>query len=365
MSAMSSVLGKFYKKAEPRTIGLQVTGWDLKADPPAVLGREMYAGPDSPEIRVSLNNQPYAQRKPLDELAKKARVGGIMRFDKAIPDGVNSYSANWAIVISNSPGHGLLLRGQARLVLADRTDVTRGFKVDVLADAPAVRVTTRDELEKAVKDMLREGHRGALAGTTPIVFLRVMDSANPAAAADLFSIHLRQEPNETLDDAIAKSLANSKSLQAFVKATDRAVTYPDALLIEVARATQFQVGKDSAQKIAKNLSRERYLQSETVETKAGGSDVRWRSAGFTESLVGIRHMPERTEPGLESPERYIAMNVAAVVTYPKFSPSGRVEHAQAEQHAVVQEHGDAAEDELPDDFALEDLPSSDDGAPSP
>lgn len=366
MSAMSSVLGKFYKKAEPRTIGLQVTGWDLKADPPAVLGRELYAGPDSPEIRVSLNTKNYPQRKTLEELAAKARVGGILRFEKTIPDGVNSYSANWGIVISNSPGHGMLLRGQARLEPVDRKDVTQGFRIDLLADAPAVRVTTRDELEKVIKDMLRDGHRGALAGTTPAVILRVMDASNPAAGADLFTVQLRrpESSDETLDATIEKSLANSKSLLAFVRATDQEVVYPAELLIEAVRATRFQVGKDSAQKLAKNVERERFLQSVTVEGKNGGSTVQWHSAGFTEALVGIRHMPGRTDPGLEQPERYIAMNVAGVLTYPKFSPSGRAEHVQAEQLAVVQEHGDA-EDELPDDFPLEDLPSSDDGAPSP
>lgn len=358
-----SVLGKFFQKAQPRTFGLEVTGWDLKADPPAVLGRELHAGPDSPEIRVSLNNEQYERRKSIAERAAKVRPGGIIRIDSAVPNGVNSYSANWLVPISNTEGHGLLLRGQARIVPRNSTNLKKGFDVEVLAEAPPTRVTTREALEAAIKEALREGHRNALKGATPMVFLRVMDAANPAGAADLFRVHLYQASGTSVDDAINQTVANSKSLQAFINQTDKAVTYPADLLVEVARATQYPVGKDSAEHIPTRAKR--YLEAYTRDKKDGtGTEEAWRSAGFTDSLIGLRNMPARPDLDPPSPERYLVMNVIPPSPGAKFSPSGRVEHVQAEQRGPVRDFDEErGPDELPDDFPLEDLPTDD--GPSP
>jgi hypothetical protein len=361
---MGSVLGKFYTKAEPRAFGLEVTGYDLKADPPVVLGREMHTGAEGPEIRVALNDATFDRRKSVAEVAQKVGQGGIIRVDRAVPSGTNAYTANWLVPISHAPGHGLLLKAQARVLPFDATNLDKGFKVEVLADAPPARVGTREGLETAIKAALREGQRNALAGSTPVAFVRVMEAADPGAGADMYAVYLQHKAGEDVDTAIDAAVANSRALQAFLRDTGSAVIYPDAMLVEVARATQVVVGKDSVENVAKQAPR--YLTSSVKEGSDGARSVTHRSAGFTESFVGLRHMPERTTPGLESPERYIVMNVERTKAKATFSPSGRVDHVEVAHGKVFQEHGEDAPAELPDDFQLEDLPTEDayDG-PSP
>ncbi len=361
---MGSVLGKFYAKAEPRAFGLEVTGYDLQASPPAVLGREMHASADGPEIRVSLNKEGYERRKTIAEIAQKIQAGGIIRVDKATLTGVNTYEANWLLPISQTPGHGLLLKAQARVIPFDTTNLNKGFKVEVLADAPPARVGTREELDAAIKAALREGQRNALAGATPVAFVRVMEAADPGAGADMYAIYLQRKDGDDIDTAIDAAVTNSRALQAFLRDTDAAVVYPDALLVEVARATQLVVGKDSVENVAKQSHR--YWTSNAKEGQDGARSVTYRSAGFTESFIGLRHMPARTTPGMESPERYIVMNVERSKAKAAFSPSGRVDHVEVAQGKVFQEHGDDVTGDLPDDFQLEDLPTGEtfDG-PSP
>lgn len=358
-----SVLEKHFTRAKPRTFVIEVTGYDLKSDPPIVMGRDIHAVAGSPEIKVELcpPKQAHERRRDIKAIASKVKAGGLLRIDGATPKSANHYVANWIVQIATEKGHGLALKGKARVVPRSWKDLSKGMQVEMLSSSPPTRVKTRDELIAAIKSALADGNGDKLQGSTPFALLRVMDAANPAADADVFTVYLaapdKENPNETQDARIERSLATSKALDIFLNKTQNALEYSDALLIEVARGHQYMVGKDSLEGFLRR--NQRFWIEGTYKDPSGATHPTYRTAGFTDAILGLRRLAPRPDLGYDS-EMVVAINLATPEASAKFTPTGRDDHAQkaAPSFSETRDGDDAAA--VSSDAGADDLPPLDD-----
>lgn len=136
---------------------------------------------DGDEAKVWLGPTDKAGRRTLQELSRKVKPGGVIRFDKVRQEEDGSVSAHWPVVLSHKPGEYEVAVEWMRVVPVRKDSKIDKLYLEVVFPARRALPTTMAELEQ----VLTEQAFGAAIPGVPRAVLRI--SSGQAREAQMLS----------------------------------------------------------------------------------------------------------------------------------------------------------------------------------